>query len=91
LLYQHDRESLAEIRNKTVHAFLCSVLRPDAGGYRLYWAVYVQPVSRWTPAYMAVIEPFRRFIVYPTILRRLRLAWMDRYAAVAALPPLGHS
>lgn len=85
LLYQLDRESLAEIRNTTVHAFLCNVLQPNAGGYLLYWAVYVQPVSWLTPAYMAVIEPFRRFIVYPAILRKVRRAWMDRYAADPSL------
>jgi hypothetical protein len=79
LLYQLERESLVEIRNATVHAFLCSTLQPNAGGYRLYWAVYVKPVSWLTPAYMAVIEPFRRFVVYPAILRKIRSAWLGRY------------
>jgi Protein of unknown function (DUF2867) len=74
LLYVLERESLAEVRNATVHAFLASVLTETPGGYRLYWAVYVQPVSRLTPLSMALIEPFRRCIVYPAILRRLRRA-----------------
>jgi hypothetical protein len=30
---------------------------------------------------MAVIEPFRRFLVYPSLLRRLRREWVRRYAA----------
>ncbi|AGP39930.1 hypothetical protein BE04_16170 [Sorangium cellulosum] len=38
-------------------------------------ALLRHPVSRWTSAYMALIEPFRRFIVYPSILRQLREAW----------------
>jgi hypothetical protein len=79
LLYVLDREALSEIRNATVHAFLSLVLTEVPDGYRLYWAVYVKPVSRLTPLYMAVIEPFRRFIVYPAILRRLRTAWEERY------------
>jgi hypothetical protein len=39
----------------------------------------VKPVSALTPLYMAIIEPFRRFIVYPSILRRIRDAWELRY------------
>jgi hypothetical protein len=78
LLYQLDREMLSEVRNATVHAFSCMALRPVAGGYRLYWAIYVKPVSRFTPFYMAFIEPFRRFIVYPSILKRLRSSWIER-------------
>ena len=78
LLYLIEKESLAEIRNATVHAFLCAALceRPD--GYRLYWAVYVKLMSWLTPLYMALIEPFRRFIVYPAMLGRIRRAWTAR-------------
>jgi hypothetical protein len=79
LLYLLGQESLAEIRNATVHAFLCATLCEYPGGYRLYWAVYVEPVSWLTPVYMALIEPFRRFIVYPAILGRIRRAWTARY------------
>ena len=79
VLYVLERESLAEVRNATVHAFLASVLTETACGYRLYWAVYVQPVTRLTPLYMALIEPFRRYIVYPAIFRRIRRAWEERY------------
>jgi hypothetical protein len=80
LLYLLDGESLVEIHNATVHAFLCAALREHAGGYRLYWAVYVKPTSWLTPFYMALIEPFRRFIVYPSLLAQIRRAWMERYA-----------
>jgi hypothetical protein len=52
-----------------------------AAGYRLYSAIYVKNVSRFTPLYMALIEPFRRFVVYPAILRRLRSAWMAVYSS----------
>jgi Protein of unknown function (DUF2867) len=79
VLYVLERESLAKVRNATVHAFLASVLTETPCGYRLYWAVYVQPVSRLTPLYMALIEPFRRCIAYPAIFRRIRRAWEERY------------
>jgi len=79
LLYVLERESLAEARNATVHAFMCSALEKTAAGYRLYWGVYVKPVSWLTPVYMATIEPFRRFVVYPSIFRGIRRAWIERY------------
>ena len=93
LLYVLENESLAELQNATVHAFLASVLRPTGSGYRLYWAVYVQPVSRLTGLYMALIEPFRRFIVYPAIFRSIRRAWQAHnthspHAAVTDRPDL---
>jgi hypothetical protein len=43
VLYVLERESLAEVRNATVHAFLASVLTETLCGYRLYWAVYRDP------------------------------------------------
>lgn len=79
LLYVLERESLAELRNATVHALLASALTETRVGYRLYWGVYVQPVSRLTPLYMLLIDPFRRFIVYPAVLGRIRRAWQERY------------
>jgi hypothetical protein len=82
-LYRFDRESLLEVRNATVHAFLASALEPrtesdadtDTGGYQLFLAIYVRPVSRWTAAYMALIDPFRHWIVYPALIRRIERAW----------------
>ncbi len=78
-LYLLPQESLAEFRNSTVHAFLCTVLRQQPGGYRYYWGVYVRPISRLTRPYMALIEPFRRFIVYPALFARTLRAWSDHY------------
>jgi uncharacterized protein DUF2867 len=74
-LYLLPHESLSEIRNATVHAFLATALVENGDGYRLYWAVYVKPVSGWTKLYMAAIEPFRRFIIYPSIMRRIGREW----------------
>ena len=79
ILYVLDHEALSEIRNATVHGFLAFALEELPAGYRLYWAVYVKPTSRLTPVYLALIEPFRRFIVYPSLLRRVRKAWLARY------------
>ena len=79
LLYQFPGEALSEIRNATVQGYVCVALAPSAAGYRLYFAVYVLPVSWFTRPYLIAIEPFRRFIVYPAMLRRIRRAWIARY------------
>ena len=64
-----EYRALPLIRNATVHAFLRTVLQRHPDGYRLYWGVYVLPVSWFMPVYMAVIEPFRRFLVHPSLMR----------------------
>ena len=74
-LYSFDREALGEVINRTVHSFLLFALEPSDVGYTLYWAVYVKPVSRFTPFYMALIDPFRRFLIYPALIRRFEEAW----------------
>jgi Protein of unknown function (DUF2867) len=79
LLYQFPTEALSEIRNATVQGYVSVALAPTATGYRLYWAVYVLPVSWLTRPYLIAIEPFRRFIVYPALLGRIRRAWIARY------------
>ena len=84
LVYQFPREALLETRNATVHGFVCMALARTATGYRLYWGVYVRPVSWITRPYLMAIEPFRRFIVYPAMLQRIRRAWLAAYA-----PPMG--
>ncbi|HEX5963054.1 MAG TPA: DUF2867 domain-containing protein, partial [Gemmatimonadales bacterium] len=79
VLYQFPTETLREIRNATVHGWVCLALAPIAAGYRLYFAVYVLPVSWMTRPYLMAIEPFRRFMVYPAMLRRIRRAWNAAY------------
>lgn len=80
LLYLHSQEAMSEIRNKTVHAALVWALRPRSNGYRLYWGVYVRPVGALTSMYMNAIKPFRHWLVYPSLLRRLLQAWCAAYA-----------
>ena len=76
-LYTFDREALGEVINRTVHAFLLFALEPAADGYTLYWAVYVKPVGRFTGRYMALIDPFRRHVIYPAIVRRFETIWRE--------------
>jgi hypothetical protein len=52
----------------------------QAAGYRLYWAIYVRSVGRITVPYMRLIDPFRRFIIYPAVLRSVHAAWTREFA-----------
>jgi hypothetical protein len=79
VLYQFARESLSETRNATVRGWISLALTPTATGYRLYFAVYVLPVSWLTRPYLTMIEPFRR-VLYPAMLRRIRRAWLAEYS-----------
>ena len=85
ILYQFPTEALREAINGTVHGFICSVLTNSHHGYRLYWAVYVLPVSWLTRPYLAAIEPFR-WILYPAMLRRIRRAWIATYGDAVTVP-----
>ena len=79
VLYVFANEALSELRNATVHGFMALALVPRPEGYTLYMAVYVSPVSRLTPFYMALIDPFRRFIVYPALCRDAQRSWSRAY------------
>jgi len=79
VLYVFRREALSEIRNATVHGFLALALTYREQGYVAYAAVYVKPVSRLTPLYMALIDPFRRFVVYPALRHQIQQAWLHAY------------
>ena len=79
IVYVFPQEALSEVRNATVHAFSCFALRRTTTGYRLYWAIYVKPISPWTATYMRVIDPFRRAIVYPTVIKRIETEWATRF------------
>jgi len=80
VLYVFGNEALSELRNATVHAFLALALTPNPGGYTLYLAIYVKPVSRFTTLYMALIDPFRRLVIYPALGRRAQQHWSRTYA-----------
>lgn len=83
VVYRFENEKLVELINRTVHAAALSVLVETANCYRFYFAVYVRSVGWWTPLYMTAIDPFRKLIVYPSLLRSVRVKW-DR--TVVALP-----
>ncbi len=86
VVFELPREALLEVRNATVHAFLSTSLERSEEGYRVWVAIYVKPMSRWTRWYMALIEPLRRLVVYPALIRRMQREWN---AARQAARPAG--
>lgn len=75
IVYRFENEQLDEIINRTAHAAALSALVEMAGRYRFYLAVYVRNVGRLTPLYMALIDPFRKLLVYPSLLRGIQTMW----------------
>ncbi len=84
VVYSFENESLREVINRTVHAAALQALFRTEQGYRFYFAVYVRKVSWITPLYMALIDPFRRWVVYPAIIRQLRQNWSEAWGQSAA-------
>jgi uncharacterized protein DUF2867 len=78
-LYRTDTEFAAELSNRTVHAAM-HLAWVDEGGdrYRGEMAVYVKPRGAFGKGYMALIKPFRHWIVYPALLKQTERAWRTR-------------
>jgi hypothetical protein len=84
IVYRFENEQLDEVINRTAHAAALSALVETAGRYRFYLAVYVRNVGRLTPLYMTLIDPFRKLIVYPSLLRGVRAKWNRAVATSSA-------
>lgn len=84
-LYRIDREAAAEISNKTVHAVgHLSWVDLGEGRYEGRMAVYVKPRGAFGRAYMALIKPFRYWVVYPALMRQMERVWDARARGVAS-------
>ena len=78
-VYRTDIEWALELSNATVHAVLHLGWTSQSGsGYRGQMGVYVKTRGVLGSVYMAAIAPFRYFIVYPALIRRIDRAWRAR-------------
>jgi hypothetical protein len=78
-LYRTDDEFAAEVSNKTVHGLLhLAWVEQGDGRYQGQMAVYVKPRGRFGHAYMALIRPFRHWIVYPALMKQFERTWNAR-------------
>jgi Protein of unknown function (DUF2867) len=81
-LFRTDVEFAAEISNPTVHGVMhLAWVDQGDGRYQGEMAVYVKPRGRFGKAYMALIKPFRHWIVYPALMRQTERTWNARASA----------
>jgi hypothetical protein len=79
VVYRFENEQLLELINRTAHAAALSALVEEERAYRFYFGVYVRSVNRSTRLYMALVDPFRKLIVYPSLLRSVRATWNQAF------------
>jgi hypothetical protein len=80
-LYRTDVEFAAELSNQTVHGVMhLAWIDKGEGRYQGQMAVYVKPRGLFGKGYMALIKPFRYWIVYPALMRQIEREWNTRVA-----------
>jgi hypothetical protein len=78
-LYRTDVEFAAELSNQTVHGVMhLAWVDQGQGRYEGQMAVYVKPRGPLGKGYMALIAPFRHWVVYPALMRQIERAWDRR-------------
>jgi hypothetical protein len=78
-LYRTDDEFAAEVSNQTVHGVMhLAWVDQGDGRYQGQMAVYVKPRGLFGKGYMALIKPFRHWIVYPALMRQTERTWNAR-------------
>ena len=78
-LYRTDVEFAAELSNRTVHDVMhLAWVDQGEGRYQGQMAVYVKPRGLLGKAYMALIKPFRYWVVYPAMMREIARPWKRR-------------
>jgi hypothetical protein len=75
VVYRFENEQLLEMQNRTVHGAALSALAETADSYRFYFGVYVRECAWITPFYLGLIDPFRKWIIYPALLKEIRATW----------------
>jgi hypothetical protein len=81
-LYRTDVEFAAELSNQTVHGVMhLAWVDQGDGRHQGQMAVYVKPRGRLGKGYMALIKPFRYWIVYPALMQEVERAWKARVPA----------
>ena len=74
-LYRTNVEFAAEVSNLTVHGVMhMAWVHQGEGRYQGQMAVYVKPRGPLGRGYMALIKPFRYWVVYPALMRQIEQA-----------------
>ncbi len=75
-VYLYKDESLHELSNDTVHALIhVGWIKKMDTAYNATLAIYVKPRGLYGKIYLKLIEPFRRYIVYPAMMKAIMARW----------------
>ena len=75
VLYACPQEGVVETINGTVHVAVAATIGEGPDGPRLFLSFRVREVNWTTPFYLRMIDPARRFYVYPLLLRQFAHSW----------------
>ncbi len=75
VLYLFPEEGVVETLNGTVHVAVAATIGEGPVGHRLFLSFRVREVNWTTRFYMKLIDPCRRFFVYPSLLRQFAHTW----------------
>lgn len=70
VVYAFPEEGLVELMNGTVHVAVSCTLGEEDSSPAIFLAFRVREVNWSTPFYMRMIDPFRRYLVYPPMIRQ---------------------
>jgi hypothetical protein len=77
-VYLFKDESLHEFSNDTVHALIhFGWINKEDNDYTATLAIYVKPRGIYGRLYLKLIEPFRHYIVYPTMMKTIKTQWQE--------------
>ncbi len=78
-ILRSETEFASELSNNTVHAVMhLGWVQQGPNSYRGQLRVYVKHRGRLGKPYMTAIAPFRHYLVYPVMMKRIGRAWQDR-------------
>jgi hypothetical protein len=75
VVYACPGEGVVETVNGTVHVAVAATIGESPNGPRLFLSFRVREVNWTTRFYMRLIDPARRYFVYPSLLRQLAHTW----------------
>jgi len=80
MVYETDAEAAMELSNSTVHAAIHFAWIRSTDGLTCFgqMGIFVKHRGRLGRIYMPAIAPFRHYIVYPALMRRLEAGWRTR-------------
>ena len=77
-VYLFEDESLHELSNDTVHGLIhIGWIKKNDNYYTATLAIYVIPRGIYGKVYLKLIEPFRRYIVYPGMMNAIKEQWQE--------------